>query len=233
MYQEQRLNAIMENISKRGEISVVEAMKLFNVSRDTIRRDFTILSEKKLAKRTHGGLVAYENNADILSFNERLLEMSKEKINIAKKAEKYIVDGGIYFFDVSTTVLALAQMIDENKKITVYSHSLDLAILFSNKKNIDFHLIGGKFYFKNRFYFSLNEAELLKGIKFTVGLFGAAGIKDGEVSFENEEDVFIKKIALAQSTRKLLLAQSTKKNLGSTYILGKLEDFDQFISEKN
>lgn len=44
----------MENISKRGEISVVEAMKLFNVSRDTIRRDFTILSEKNWLKEHMG-----------------------------------------------------------------------------------------------------------------------------------------------------------------------------------
>lgn len=47
MYQEQRLNAIIAELSVNGELSVVKAMKKFNVSRDTIRRDFTILSEKK------------------------------------------------------------------------------------------------------------------------------------------------------------------------------------------
>ncbi|MCA2390751.1 MULTISPECIES: DeoR/GlpR family DNA-binding transcription regulator [Lactococcus] len=233
MYQEQRLNAIIAELSVNGELSVVKAMKKFNVSRDTIRRDFTILSEKKLAKRTHGGLISIKSSSDILSFNERLIEMSEEKINIAKQAKKLIRNNGIYFFDVSTIVLALGQILNPEMKITIYSHALDLAILMSDKPNIEFHLLGGKFYSKNRFFFSLNEIELLKNVNFDAGFFGAAGLRDGEVSFDDEKDVFVKKIAMKQSCQKILLAQTGKINLKAKYTLSRLESFDQIIDEKN
>lgn len=34
------------------------------------------------------------------------------------------------------------------KNVTVYSHSLDNALVLSGKEGIDFHLLGGKFYTK-------------------------------------------------------------------------------------
>ena len=51
MYQEQRLNKILELLAEKRQLSAKEMVDYFHVSKDTIRRDFAILNERKLVQR--------------------------------------------------------------------------------------------------------------------------------------------------------------------------------------
>lgn len=104
MYQEQRLQKILELLDRQGQLSSKEAIDLLAVSRDTIRRDFALLTERKQVLRTHGGILPLQKSQTILSFEERLNNLMKEKNEIAQKAYQLIVEGQLYFFDVSTSV---------------------------------------------------------------------------------------------------------------------------------
>lgn len=230
MYQEQRLEKILQLLDKKEELSSKDMIDYFKVSRDTIRRDFSILTKEGKVKRTHGGIVKINQEHQILSFEERVRMFSDAKIHIAKIAETFIKDNGTYFLDVSTTVLKLAQLVD--KKATIYSHSLDNAIMLSNNSNIRFNLLGGQFFKKNRFYYSLNEAELLKNISFDVAFIGAAGLHNGEISFEDQEDAFLKQLVLQNAKTKILVAEESKFNQAATYTIGTINDFDYFITDK-
>ncbi|MBS4536646.1 DeoR/GlpR transcriptional regulator [Clostridium sp. D2Q-14] len=230
MYQEQRMSKILALLEEHKELSTKEMMNYFKVSRDTIRRDFSILSNRNLVKRTHGGIISIESNNQIPSFNDRIGEFTQEKKVIAQKAKEFIYSGNLYFFDVSTIVLNLAQMVNEN--VTVYSHSLDNAIMLSNHENISFYLLGGKFYPKNRFYYSLNESEILRYINFDIAFFGAAGLKNGYVSFEDSEDTYLKQLVMKNSKTKILLAEQEKFQKTSNYILGNINEFDYFITDE-
>lgn len=230
MYQEQRLQKILELLDRQGQLSSKEAIDLLAVSRDTIRRDFALLTDRKQVLRTHGGILPLQKSQTILSFEERLNNLMKEKNEIAQKAYQLIVEGQLYFFDVSTSVLKLAQLIDRD--ITVYSHSLDNALVLAQHETVDFHLLGGQFHRKNRFYYALNEAELLKDIHFDVAIVGAAGLKGGQVSFEDEADTYLKKLVLKNAKVKVLLAEADKFAKHSNYVLASINDFDYFITDK-
>lgn len=230
MYQEKRLEKILQLLEKKQELSSKDMIDYFKVSRDTIRRDFSILTKEGKVKRTHGGIVKINQEHQILSFEERVKMFSDAKIHIAKIAETFIKDNGTYFLDVSTTVLKLAQLVD--KKATIYSHSLDNAIMLSNNSNIRFNLLGGQFFKKNRFYYSLNEAEILKNISFDVAFIGAAGLHNGEISFEDQEDGFLKQLVLQNAKTKILVAEESKFNQAATYTIGTINDFDYFITDK-
>ena len=54
MYQEQRLEKILELLEERKQLSAKEMVDYFKVSKDTIRRDFALLSQRQLVRRTHG-----------------------------------------------------------------------------------------------------------------------------------------------------------------------------------
>lgn len=230
VYQEQRLEKILQLLEKKQELSSKDMIDYFKVSRDTIRRDFSILTKEGKVKRTHGGILKINQEHQILSFEERVRMFSDAKIHIAKIAETFIKDNGTYFLDVSTTVLKLAQLVD--KKATIYSHSLDNAIMLSNNSNIRFNLLGGQFFKKNRFYYSLNEAEILKNISFDVAFIGAAGLHNGEISFEDQEDAFLKQLVLQNAKTKILVAEESKFNQAATYTIGTINDFDYFITDK-
>lgn len=230
MYQEQRLVEILRLLSERKQLSNNEMMDYFNVSRDTIRRDFAILSERKQVKRTHGGIIPVGLGNEIPSFNDRIKRLTEEKKRIAQKAIAFIDDEKIYFFDVSTIILNLAQLVET--KSMIYTHSLDNAIILSDSKSNAYHLLGGKFFPKNRFYYSLNESELLEKVNFDIAFFGAAGLKNGEVSFEDSEDAYLKQLVMKRAKKKILLAEQKKFQQSSNYSIGNIGDFDYLITDK-
>ena len=105
MYQEQRLEEIIKLLEDRGSLSAKEMVEHFHVSKDTIRRDFSILAKEKRARRTHGGLLPIQKQR-ILDFQGRAEQSSKEKEKIAHLATQLISDSQLIFFDVSTTILS-------------------------------------------------------------------------------------------------------------------------------
>ncbi|ERK57092.1 transcriptional regulator, DeoR family [Gemella bergeri ATCC 700627] len=230
MYQAQRLEKIMELLSKKGEVSTKEAVECLGVSRDTIRRDFLILGKRDDVQRTHGGLIKPKESVHVSSYNERLKMLTPEKKEIAYKAKKMIKEEGVYFLGASTIIEKLAQLIKE--KIIVYSHSLDVAMVLANNDNINFNLIGGKFFNKNRFYYSSENAEILKNISFDIVFIGAAGVKDGVITLDDYEDVAIKKLALKNAKIKVLLTEISKFEKGANFILGDITEFDYLITDK-
>ncbi|KXT75689.1 DeoR/GlpR family DNA-binding transcription regulator [Streptococcus sp. DD12] len=230
MYQEQRLSELLDLLSQRGQLSAKEMVAHFQVSPDTIRRDFALLAQRGLAQRTHGGLIPCEQEQSILSFEERNRQLTKAKRQMAQKAYELIRPDQLLFLDVSTTILPLAQILD--KPCTVYSHSLDNALVLSGKPDIDFHLIGGKFYTKNRFYYSPQDSDLLKNMTTSIAFFGAASLNKGQVCYEDLEDVAVKQAILAQAQTKVLLAETNKWDKTSKYILDDLSAFDYWICEQ-
>lgn len=230
MYQEQRLEAILELLKDQEVLTTEETMERFQVSRDTVRRDFAKLTKAGKVKRIHGGVMQLKADSKIFSFNERLKEFTESKKHIAELAESFLKERGTYFFDVSTTVLQLAELIEI--PITVYTHSLDNSIMLSGNDKVELHALGGKFYSKNRFFYSVNEADLLKQINFDAVFIGAAGLKDGQVSFEDQEDAYIKQLAIRNAKNKILLAEEVKFGKSSTYDVGTLNDFDYLLTDK-
>ena len=71
MYQEQRLSKMLELLEDKEQLAAKDMVDYFQVSKDTIRRDFSILSERRLVQRTHGGIIPLENSRQIPSFTKK------------------------------------------------------------------------------------------------------------------------------------------------------------------
>ncbi|MDU3069647.1 MAG: DeoR/GlpR family DNA-binding transcription regulator [Streptococcus sp.] len=138
----------------------------------------------------------------------------------------------------NTTVLGFQErqkgLTEDKKKMADLALSFvkDQSLLFFGKEGVDFHLLGGRFYSKNRFYYSLHEAQLLQHLRFDLAFFGAASLSQGVVSYEDEEDVAVKQLAMQAARTKILIAEVDKYEKHSKYILGKIEDFDYWITDK-
>ena len=229
MYQEQRLEKILELLEERKQLSAKEMVDYFNVSKDTIRRDFALLSQRQLVRRTHGGLLPL-NKESGPSYLDRSQKANKEKTAMAQKALQWIQNGQVIFLDASTSITLLAGLLDGD--LTVYSHSLDNAIQLSSHSQVDFHLLGGKFYPKNRFYYAADQAQVLDNLRFDLAFFGASSLANGEVTFEDAEDVAVKSLVFERARTKILIAESSKWTKNGNYYLARLKQFDYWITDK-
>jgi len=229
MYQEQRLEKILELLEERKQLSAKEMVDYFNVSKDTIRRDFALLSQRQLVRRTHGGLLPL-NKESGPSYLDRSQKANKEKTAMAQKSLQWIQNGQVIFLDASTSITLLAGLLDGD--LTVYSHSLDNAIQLSSHSQVDFHLLGGKFYPKNRFYYAADQAQVLDNLRFDLAFFGASSLANGEVTFEDAEDVAVKSLVFERARTKILIAESSKWTKNGNYYLARLKQFDYWITDK-
>ena len=63
--------------------------------------------------------------------------------------------------------------------------------------------------------------------------FGAGSLANGEVTFEDAEDVAVKSLVFERSRTKILVAESSKWTKNETIILFRLKQFDYWITDQN
>ena len=230
MYQEQRLKKILDLLNEKGELFAKDMPSYLGVSRDTVRRDFSVLSERGSVVRTHGGIMKLSTIEPIGSFEERLKKFTPAKESIAYKIKNILPKNAVCFLDASTITVKLAEILTQ--EVSVYSHSLDVAIMLSNNDKVKFHLLGGKFFRKNRFYYSQDIKNDLENISFDVVILGSAGLKNNHLTLVEEEDVALKRAVLKNAKKKIIVAELEKFNQESNFILGNIEDFDLIITDE-
>ncbi len=230
MYQEERLLKVLEYLNEYNYMSIHDICEMFNVSRDTARRDIVKLINQGTAIRTHGGVSLPALNNTIKEYRERIEAYSEEKKSIAKKALEFIEEDKHYFFDVSTIVSFLAQEI--NQSIWVLTHSLDNIEILSEKENIDVHSIGGCLNKKNRFFYKTDYVNYLDGIRFDTAILGAASITEDGIYYVDEEDALIKQAAVKKSDIVIVLAEYEKFKCLSYYRGVNWEQIDIIITDK-
>lgn len=230
MYQEERLLKILEYLNEHNYMSIHDICEMFNVSRDTARRDIVKLINQGTAIRTHGGISLPILKNTIKEYRERVEAYSEEKKGIAKKALEFIEEGKHYFFDVSTIVSFLAQEI--SKSIWVLTHSLDNIEILSEKEEVEVHSIGGCLNKKNRFFYKSDCENYLDRIRFDTAIIGAASITEDGIYYVDEEDALIKQAAIKKSSIVIVLTEYEKFKCLSYYKGVNWDQIDIIITDK-
>ena len=218
------------DLNEHNYMSIHDICEMFNVSRDTARRDILKLIDQGIAIRTHGGVSLPVLKNTIKEYRERIEAYSEEKKSIAKKALEFIEEDKHYFFDVSTIVSFLAQEI--NKSIWVLTHSLDNIEILSEKENISVHSIGGCLNKKNRFFYKADWVNYIEGIRFDTAVLGAAAITEDGIYYVDEEDALIKQAAVKKADTVIVLAEYEKFKCLSYYKGVNWEQIDVIITDK-
>jgi DeoR/GlpR family transcriptional regulator of sugar metabolism len=230
MYQEERLLKTLEFLKEHNYMSIHDICEMFNVSRDTARRDIVKLINEGTAIRTHGGISLPVLRNTIKEYRERIEAYSEEKKSIAKKALEFIDEGKHYFFDVSTIISFLAQKID--KSIWVLTHSLDNIEILSEKEEVNVNLIGGYLNKKNRFFYKSDCINYINSLRFDAVILGAASITEDGIYYVDEEDALIKQAAIKKSDKVIVLAEYEKFKCLSYYKGVSWEQIDIIITDK-
>ncbi len=141
---EQRIEAILNEIKKKGIVSIDELTISLNTSRSTIRRDLQDLEEKDKIKCIRGGATAvtpktsYEPPFDI-----RKDYFLDEKKRIAAKALSLIQEKDSIILDSGTTVYELAKLIKDFQHLYIATNDLNSAMALSSINNIVLMVMGG------------------------------------------------------------------------------------------
>ncbi len=231
MYQEERMLAILDHLKKHGRISVDQICELFQVSRDTARRDLVKLEEEEAVTRTRGGAVLPQLRHEIQSYHDRLKVVSKEKQRIGKMAAGYVNAGDVVILDASTTVQSCAEFLIE-KQATVITNSIHQADILSSGSHIDIHLLGGKLEKDHRFLYGSAVVEKVATYNADIAFIGVIGISEQGLTIAHEEDGMVKRKMIQQSQYVIALADNSKFYRSEFFTFAHLEDIDLIITDQ-
>lgn len=223
MLEIERLEKIIDTVTKYDKISYKKLEEIILVSSSTIRRDAKKLIKKGLVKEIKGGISKVEDFTVDIEIEKRLKENIKEKKEIALKALEIIKNGDFIYLDASSTIYYLVEKL-RNRNITVVTNGI-MYIENLYKNNIKTILIGGELKYTTKAIVGSEAVNSLDKYRFDISFLGTNGISlESGFSTPELNEAIVKKKVLEVSKINYILADSSKFNITSNVCFSKIED---------
>ncbi len=215
-----RREQILTLLKKDGSVKVVDLVKRFGVSIETIRRDLEALEEEGFLRRVYGGAVRESRRSEETLLQERMVQNATEKERIGKAAAAFVQDGDVIGIDVGTTTLEMARaLLTRDLRIIVITNSIQIAATLSASEKIEVILIGGRVRHGELSVGGHMLTEANMRLFQTDKLFlGVGGITDkfGITDFREEETAF-RRIGIERTKEVYALADHSKFGVTAMY----------------
>jgi DeoR family fructose operon transcriptional repressor len=232
MFTEERFNIILQELKKKGIVSVTDLVKLLDASESTIRRDLNTLDKDGLLKKIHGGAISNDESSSKHDYKVDVRQSLNvdEKYEVAKHAATLIEDGDVIYIDAGTTTLILIDFI-RALDITVVTNGIVHAKKLLEKGFRTF-ILGGEIKVSTEAIIGSNTVEQLKKYNFSKGFFGVNGVsnKSGYTTPDVNE-AMVKAQAMKMCKQSFVLADESKLEKVSFATFGEISD-STFITTK-
>lgn len=121
-----RQSIILERLTREGQVTVNELADWLNASRETVRRDLTVLAELGLLRKVHGGAVRLQSAKED-SFGLRLEYNRDAKRRISLKAASLFTSGDSLLIDSGSTTIMFAEALAAKGGLTLFTNSQHVA----------------------------------------------------------------------------------------------------------
>lgn len=121
-----RRERIVEIVHQRERVSVDQLAALLGSSRETVRRDLSLLSDARRIRKYHGGAMMPDAMKEG-PLAHRLQVAVSQKTAIARAAAALFDAGDTIFVDMGTTTLSFAHALVERPGLTVITNGPEIA----------------------------------------------------------------------------------------------------------
>lgn len=233
MFAIERQKEIHDLIRKNGAVTVVELVKRFSVSIETIRRDLLYMEQKKLLYRVHGGAVSSENMNRFSVLDERMTENEERKKELAETAARLISEGDIIVIDSGSTAVFFAEALKEHfDTLTVITHSADVFERLCRHKQFEVILCGGNFLKSENAFWGELTLDMMKNLHANKAVLcpSAVSLKSGICDYQHELYQIQRQI-LRMSDSVYVLADSSKFEKNALFRLGDMKDDYTYVTD--
>ena len=221
MLTEERYSIILERVKQNKSVKLLELCELLKASESTIRRDLTVLDERGLLKKVHGGAISAEEHSfnpeeqDVESksklFTDEKLAIARFSASLVECLQKPLPrqDGDFIFIDAGTTT---GYMIDflPDKKITfvtnAFVHAKKLA-----QRGFKVYMPAGEIKLTTEAIVGAECVSSLQSYNFTKSFLGANGISlSGGITTPDRNEARVKSTVVLNSQTVYILADHSK-----------------------
>jgi len=208
-----RISDIQDYIYENKTVTLDQLCRVFDVSKNTIRRDLKEIISGGNFKKIYGG-VTVKDSKDLPPFSERNISNLEAKKKIAAKAAELVEDSDVIFIDSGTTTIHMIDYIKDRKNLTIITSNLEVMIRVIPYENIKLITLSGELD-RNTLSFTGDTASMvLKSYNISKAFMASAGVSvDGGVTNSSTKEYDIKSTAVKRSNSVYLLASKEKFNV--------------------
>ncbi|HEY2948307.1 MAG TPA: DeoR/GlpR family DNA-binding transcription regulator [Micromonosporaceae bacterium] len=232
MYAEERQQEIARLARRNSRVDVMTLADELNVTAETIRRDLTVLERAGVLRRVHGGAIPVERIGFEPAVAARDAVLTAEKERIAKAALAEVPEEGAIILDAGTTTARLAQVLPNDRELTVVVNSPVLATILGPRPNITVLLLGGRL--RGRTLAAVDDWALrpLADLYVDVAFMGTNGCSvERGLTTPDQAEAAVKRAMIAAARRVVVLADHTKVGNDNLARFGALSDVDVLITD--
>lgn len=232
MYATERHQVIVEKARALGRVEVHALAAEFAVTPETIRRDLTTLERRRLVRRTHGGAIPVERIVFEPDVAHRETHNVELKQRIAQAALAEIPEEGSILLDAGTTTAQLARLIPDDRRLTVVTNGLSVAMLLVDRPHITLHQVGGRVRGRTMATVDAWALAALHDVTVDVGFIGTNGVSVARgLTTPDRDEATTKRAMIGASRRRILLADHSKFETDHFALFGQLPDIDIVITD--
>ncbi|MCJ7665179.1 MAG: DeoR/GlpR family DNA-binding transcription regulator [Actinobacteria bacterium] len=227
----ERQRIILNLLSDKTSVTLVELENYIECSRITIQRDLVELENKGFLNRVHGG--ATLKNFDLANYghDKRLLIQSDKKKMIAKKVISLIKPDMYVFLDASSTSYFVSEHIFPDN-VRVVTSGIDTFINLQKNKNIKVVLTGGRINPLNRTLVGPEAISTIKQFHFNIAFFSADSIIKNKGVYSSDKEAAAVAIAgIEHSNKRILLFDSSKVHISGGAKVCDLDVVDNIVTD--
>ena len=222
MFLEERQELIVRMVERDGKVKVKELSAKFKVTEDCIRKDLGSLERQGRLKRTYGGAVKLTQSVHMIEVSRHRHMDVEAKRRIAQAAVSLIHDKDMVFLDVSTSNLAIAELLmKSDRDLTVVTNMVD--VIFA----------GGQINRGRDGFWGGMTQDFIGKLKPDIAFVGAVGVnvKANSVSTYDIDDGLNKATIIARSKRSDVLAEARKFAADGNYDYAPLNSLSGFVTD--
>lgn len=230
----ERIQALSDFIKERGNVSIADISRQFEVSPATARRDLAELAREGLIQRTHGGATAL---LAVSESEKEYLEKSRieqeAKCAIGRCAASFVKEGQTVLLDSGTTAFQIAKSLAGIKNLTIITNDLFLAANIEFAPSTTLVVTGGiKRTGQNVLIGEYAEAFFKNLIRVDVAFLMADAVEPEKgITNAGFYEVSVKKSIIEIGKKVILCADSTKIGNTLAFKVCDMDQVDLFITD--
>lgn len=234
MQAEDRRQLIIDELRRRGRVSVSRLADMYDVTPETVRRDLIELEQRGELRRTHGGAVASERIRLEPAVTERAGHMAEEKARIAGAALSLLPDdGGTVLLDAGTTTGALVERFPADRRLTVVTNAVAHALRLATFPNVTVIVVGGRLRPTTLANVDDLAVGALRELRVDVAFVATNGLTARGCTTPDPAEAAVKRAIVAAADRAVLLVDHTKLGEDHFVRFAELADLDVVITDSD
>lgn len=231
---QERQDRIVERVSERGSLTVVELAEVFAVSEATIRRDLVALAERRLLQRVHGGAMRLGKVATSESpIVQRQLEHVEEKARIGQAAARLVRSGETLLLIGGSTGLAVARELSQHHEMTIVTDSLLVANELLEQRNHKVILAGGIIDPNEQAVRGTLSRLILQQVHVDKVIIGAKAISVARgISAETPEEAELFRACIACGDQVIVVTDSSKFQKSALSKVASIQDVHTLVTDR-